>query len=131
MIWNQESLRTLNESELCKKILWPLFEAMGYQDIDYYHGGILEQGKDFVMWRDEPPKGRVNYAVVVKATKITGAASGKMHEVLMQIKQCLGDRYADKRTSEEQMIHSCFVVISREIKRRGLLLSIIFCAMRT
>lgn len=71
------------------------------------------------MWRDEPLKGRVNYAVVVKAKKITGAASGIMHEVLMQVKQCLGGLYIDKRTSEEQMVHVCFVVSSREIKKEG------------
>lgn len=119
MIWSEEALRALPEDELCQKILIPLFEAMGYNDVEYHHGGALEQGKDIVMWREEPPKARVNYAVVVKAKKITGAASRGTHEVLMQIKQSLGSSYTDKRTLEEQKIHQCYLVSSREIKKEG------------
>ena len=119
MIWNEESLRNMAESDLCLEVLVPLFEAMGYRDVEYHHGGALEQGKDFVMWREEPIKGRENYAVVVKAKKITGAASRGMHEVLMQIKQSLGSSYIDKRTLERQAIHQCFLVSSHEIKKEG------------
>ena len=92
---------------------------MSYQDVYYHHGGTLEQGKDFVMWREESPKGRVNYAVVVKAKKITGAANRGTHEVLMQIKQALGSKYIDKRTHEEQPVHQCYLVSSHEISKEG------------
>jgi hypothetical protein len=47
-----ESLQSLNESELRENILIPLFKKMGYKDVRHWHGGILEQGKDSVMWKE-------------------------------------------------------------------------------
>jgi hypothetical protein len=38
-------LTELDEANLRRKVLVPLFRAMGYLDVTEYHGGSLEQGK--------------------------------------------------------------------------------------
>ncbi|MCK4414398.1 MAG: hypothetical protein KAY32_12725 [Candidatus Eisenbacteria sp.] len=118
MIWSREQLASLKEKPLQEAVLVPLFEAMGYQDVHLRHGGILEQGKDIVMWQDEGLKGRVNYAVVVKAVRITGSVASA-GQVLTQVKQSFAAPYVDRATHEERRIHYCLVVTSREIVSEG------------
>ena len=121
MILTRPVLEKLNEDELRKKVLIPLFEAMGFQDVYDHHGGSLEKGKDIVMWKSGELHGRTNYAVVVKATRISGKASGKSSaaEVLFQLEQCFSDPFCDPLTSEKRKVHQCFVVSSKEIKKEA------------
>jgi hypothetical protein len=64
MIWSKEAIQDLSEKDLYLKFLIPLFTAMGYQGVRYYHGKE-EQGKDIVMWKFDEFRGRINYGVVV------------------------------------------------------------------
>ena len=86
----------MKEDELREQVLIPLFEAMGFRDVHHYHGGSQEKGKDIVMWKSGENRERVNYAVVAKAGKISGKASGSSSagEALTQIQQCFNESYA-------------------------------------
>lgn len=114
-------LREMTEDELRTEVLIPLFRAMGFRDVKHFHGGSLEKGKDIVMWEADKFRERVNYGVVVKATKISGKVSGKSSatEVYMQVKQCLNSTYPDSVTLEEQYIHRCLVISSKEISKEA------------
>jgi hypothetical protein len=118
MIWSKQHLQSLDEHTLSTRLLVPLFEAMGFQNVTFHHGGILEQGKDLVMWRAEIPRDRVNYAVVVKADRIAGTVAST-GAVYTQVKQSFGAPYIDKKTHEEVIINHCFVVSSAEIQKEG------------
>lgn len=118
MIWSKEALQNLSEGDFCLKVLIPLFRAMGYKDVRYYHGGVLEQGKDIVMWKPDELRGRINYAVVVKAEKITGSAS-IASVVALQAQQALGSTFVDEQTNVTHPVQEVIVVTSREITKEG------------
>src|SRR5690349_17278161 len=103
MIWSKETLARLNEHDLCRDVLIPLFEQIGFQHVYYYHGGPLEQGKDIVMWKSEQLRGRLDYAVVAKVVDIKGGVSSNIIQtVVLQIQQCLNTPYADPRGGEQR-----------------------------
>ena len=87
MTLSKSRLSNMPEAELRTDVLVPLFKAMGFRDVQHYHGGAGEQGKDIVMWWPSPLGDREYHAVVVKATQISGQASGRgsAAEVFMQI----------------------------------------------
>lgn len=118
----KEEIQALPENKLRQSVLIPLFREMGFRDVFEYHGGPQEQGKDIVMWKAEELRERTNFAVVVKATKITGQASGKSSaaEVCFQIQQAFGSAYKDSQTGEEQTVHECIVVSSKEISKEAI-----------
>ncbi|WP_420641252.1 hypothetical protein [Candidatus Leptofilum sp.] len=122
MSLTQKQLAKMNEDQLRTSVLIPLFEAMGFSDVNHYHGGTLEQGKDILMWKPGDIGERVNYAVVVKRTKISGQAKGNSSaaEVRFQIEQCFGKSYLDPVTAQEQRVNRCFVVSSQEITKEAL-----------
>ncbi len=118
----KESMQKMKEDELCRKVLLPLFTEMGFQDVFYNHGGAGEQGKDIVFWKKDELQSRINYAVVVKATTITGQAKsgkGTAGEVATQIQQAFGSEYLDPITSESQIVHECWVVTNQKILKEG------------
>ena len=90
MALTRSELAAFNESELRLRVLIPLFKAMGFRDVHHYHGGSQEHGKDIVMWESDRLRERVNYAVVAKATTISGQTSGNSSaaEVRFQTEQC-------------------------------------------
>lgn len=102
----------MKEDEFRGTVLVPLFQKMGFKDVFEYHGGPLEQGKDIVMWEEGRLGQRVNYAVVVKARKITGKAGGTggVGEVTTQVRQALGSPFKDSITGSDEEVHQCFVV---------------------
>ena len=71
-----EHLKSLREEEFILRYLFPLYEKMGFQDIEFYHGGVLEKGGDVVMWAQDHGGERRNYTVVAKRGDLTGAVSG-------------------------------------------------------
>jgi len=117
----KEQIPDFNEGQLRTLVLLPLFRAMGFQDVDHYHGGPQEQGKDIVMWKPDDLGERVNYGVVVKAGRIRGTATGKGSgaEVAFQIQQCFGDPYIDPVTLEKRYIDVCFVVCPEVIAKEA------------
>jgi hypothetical protein len=121
MAITRSQLLAMNEEQLRRQVLIPLFQAMGFHDVVEYHGSG-ELGKDIVMWKAEGISRRVNYAVVAKATKLSGHAKGKgsAGEVSTQVLQCFGEDYTDPRTLEKQSVDRCIVVTNKAIKRETL-----------
>jgi primosomal replication protein N len=122
MALTRSELGALNEAELRLRVLIPLFKAMNFRDVHHYHGGSQEHGKDIVIWESDRLRERVNYAVVAKATTISGQASGNSSaaEVRFQTEQCFNIPYADPVTTEGQRVHRCLVVTSKEIRKEAL-----------
>jgi hypothetical protein len=116
-VWTREYIESLDEKALCLEVLIPVFTAMGYRDVDFTGGGILEQGKDIVMWKPSDLRDRMDYAVVVKAERISGKT--ETGTVLTQIRECFGSPYEDKSTHEPRQINHCFVVTSQAILKEG------------
>lgn len=116
-MWTREYIESLKEEPLCREVLIPLFSAMGFRGVTFTGGGILEQGKDVVMWRPEPPRSRVDYAAVVKAERISGKTATGV--VMTQVKECLGRAYEDPGDHEERVIRHCFVVTSKAVPKEG------------
>lgn len=117
MIWTRAALQQLKEDDLSRQILVPLFTAMGYRDARFHGGGILEQGKDLTMWREDSLRGRVNSAAVVKAVPITGKAS--VVSVVQQVEQAFAAPFKDTATGAQHLVHECFVITPREVKKEG------------
>jgi hypothetical protein len=117
MIWTKSDIEQLKEDDLSRQVLVPLFAAMGYQDVRFHGGGILEQGKDITMWRVQEPRGRLNAAAVVKAGPITGEASTAM--VITQLRQAFAAPFKESATGDEQYIHECFIVTPTAMKKEA------------
>ncbi|HKS24666.1 MAG TPA: hypothetical protein VJZ76_17850 [Thermoanaerobaculia bacterium] len=69
------------------------------------------------MWREDPLRGRVNGAAVVKAVAITGESS--MVSVTQQVEQAFAAPFQDTATGALQLVHECFVITPREMKKEG------------
>lgn len=118
MIFTRPELLELKEDDLTRRVLVPLFVAMGYRDVRFHGGGILEQGKDLVMWRSEPARGRINVACVVKAVPITGQSSSV--NVINQVEQTFAVPFVDVATGASAEVHECWVITPREIRKEGI-----------
>lgn len=118
----KEQVRRMKEDELRREILIPLLKRMGFRDVYEHHGGENEQGKDIVCWKPDELDNRRNYALVVKATTITGDAAqgkGSAANVWTQIHQCFGQPFADVRTGEACQVHHCWVVTNQGFTKAG------------
>jgi hypothetical protein len=117
----RESLQLLSEDGLRHEVLIPLFQAMGFLDVQLHHGGALEQGKDIVMWKRDDIRGRINYAVVAKSRQVSGKASGPSSagEVVMQLQQCFGRPFQDAVTLENREVDRCIVACPFELKKEA------------
>lgn len=119
----RDELSKLKELDLQKQVLVPLFKAMGFRGVTVWGGGSGELGKDIVMWKIGDLGRRLNYAVVVKADKISGKAApvkSSANEVHFQITQCFANPYVEIASTEEQPIHRCWVVSSKEISKEAI-----------
>src|SRR5437016_355755 len=104
MRFARQEILEMDEAKLRLEVLKPLFEKMGFIDVFHHHGGQGEKGKDFVMWKKGELDERINYAVVVKAVRITGKADagpGNAGGVAAQIQQAFGQRFLDPLTIDE------------------------------
>jgi len=118
---DKADLERMNEADLRQQVLMPLFTRMGFRDVFEYHGGTGEQGKDIVMWMPNPLGERENYAVVVKAGKVTGRARGasSANDVEFQINQSLNSRYTDPVSGDRHRVHRCWVVASGTLGKQA------------
>jgi hypothetical protein len=116
-----EHLKSLHEQEFILRYLFPLYEKMGFRDVEFYHGGVLEKGKDLVMWARDQGGERRNYAVVVKRGDLTGAVSGSNSagQVASQVRQCFNTGFKDKRTNAVRKFHFCYIVASGSISKES------------
>ena len=108
MLLTRESISELKENDLRRRVLIPLFVAMGYRDVRELHGAT-EYGKDIVMWRADPIASRRNVAVVVKAVKIY---SRNRKEVAGQVSEAFEISYDDPVTGATQMADKVLVITS-------------------
>lgn len=82
-------MTSLVEEEFTKKVLMPLFMAMGYKTD--YHGGGYEGGKDLIFWKKDDFGEKELTVVQVKMTSVSAAASDKngFPEIVTQLGQAL------------------------------------------
>jgi hypothetical protein len=113
-----EYLKGLSEQQFALQCLIPLYQKMKFQEVEFYHDGILEQGKDLTMWSEVGGQRR-NYAVVVKKGDLSGAVTGSNNagQLATQVRQCFGAPFKDKHTLEERQIDFCYVVASGSISK--------------
>jgi hypothetical protein len=113
----------MNEGDLIDEILLPLFRKMGFQGVYKYHGGAGEKGKDIIFWEKSHLGTRKNYAIVVKAVKLSGQVkndTGTAGEIVMQVRQCFGSDFTDQMTGEQQKVHECWVVSNKDIPKEAI-----------
>jgi len=116
-IWTRDAVLNLKEDNLSRDVLVPLLTAMGYRDVRFHGGGILEQGRDITMWREDALQRRINVAAIVKAVAITGQS--KTTNVIEQLEQAFAAPFRDPANGLEIPIHECFVITPREVRKEG------------
>lgn len=111
----------LSEAKLREEVLVPLFRAMGYDNVEVYHWGPMEQGKDIVMSKPDDLGAPEFYGVVAKRGNISGQASGSSSgaEVATQIRQCFNGELSHPRTGEPRKVRRCRVVASGRIPKEA------------
>lgn len=85
-----KSLTEMKEDDFTKNILKPLFEAMGYERVDF-NGGPFERGRDLIAQIKIPPRRnlRVTYVQSKKIGDIQNVSTGvKLSQLLHQLRQC-------------------------------------------
>ena len=117
----RERLIGMDEAQLRRDVLVPLFREMGFKDVFEYHGQAMEQGKDIVMWNADPAGTRLNYVAVVKAKPISGQVAGKggAGEVCVQVHQSFGSPYVDPQ-GQQRVADRCFIVCPHPIRKEAL-----------
>lgn len=113
----------MDEASFRTGVLVPLLRAMGYRDVEHYHGRD-ELGKDIVAWKREADGSRENFAVVAKVGAISASASGDAGTVATQVRQALGSTYTDPTTGDERRAHRVVVATTgtiRDASRRAVL----------
>jgi hypothetical protein len=121
-MFNKGDILRMKETDFQMKALIPLFRKMGFRDVTAFGGGILERGKDIVMWKDSELGQRLNYGVVVKAKKITGNAEkseGAMN-VLNQVRQMLKTSYQNPVTGGVERIQRVYVANCKDITKEAM-----------
>jgi hypothetical protein len=119
----KERFRRMDEATLCAEVITPLLIKLGYNDVNQYHGGAGEQGKDIVCWKNDELGGRINLAIVAKATRMNGKAkanTGTAGEVQTQIRQCFNSSYRDPVTGTEQKVGLVWVMNNHEIGKESI-----------
>lgn len=85
-----KALSSMREDDFTRKILKPLFEAMGYERVDF-NGGPLERGRDLICQRRIPPRRtmRVTYIQSKKIDDIQNTSTAaKLSTLIHQLRQC-------------------------------------------
>ncbi|MFB2707088.1 MULTISPECIES: restriction endonuclease [Marinobacter] len=92
-----DALGGFKEDDLTKRILVPLFQAMGYTRVEF-NGGPNERGRDLIAQKDNPPSPNpktiyVQTKRIDSATKSAGGA--KFDKMVFQVRQCLNEPVTD------------------------------------
>ena len=111
----EDPLAGMDEAAFRAGVLLPLLRAMGYLDVEHYHGRD-EQGKDIVAWKQDLDGSRKNVAVVAKVGNLNASATGDAATVAIQIRQALGSTYTDPTTGERCMAHEVIVATTGSIR---------------
>lgn len=100
------------------EVLIPYFRQLGYQFVRGYHGPN-ELGKDIVMYKNNGSGKRINYAVVVKAKRISGRATGDISEISTQVNQAFGSSYLDPETKKRLKVDKVIIANNHPIPPRS------------
>jgi hypothetical protein len=109
----RDQFEAMKEAEFREHFLKPLLTAMGFKDVYLYHGQSGELGKDIVCWKEDASGSRRNYAIVAKATRLSGRAAvahNTVGEVSTQVSQAFNMPFLNNVTGEEQYVHECWIV---------------------
>jgi len=116
-----QALCALHEDDFTKNILKPLFEAMGYERVDF-NGGAYERGRDLIAQRRIPPRKEM-YVVYVQSKKIgdiqNTSTGAKLSQLLHQLRQCftIGINDSEGRTILPNQIYlACPEQISNRLR---------------
>lgn len=111
-------LKSINEMRFKNDVLIPYFRQLGYKFVRDYHG-TNELGKDIVMYKKDDSGERINYAVVVKAKKMNGRASGDILEISTQVNQAFGSSYLDPETKKRLKVDRVIIANNHPISPRS------------
>ena len=102
-----EKIRNLSEDEFRKKVLIPLFIAMGYQNVIEYHGRN-ERGKDIIFHETDYVGEKIYTAVVVKKERIHGTEEASVYSQLQGQDSLRGNPRApyDRGVGQEAQVAS-------------------------
>ncbi|MGY3960313.1 NACHT domain-containing protein [Aeromonas popoffii] len=107
-----KSLISMREDDFTKKILKPLFEAMGYERVDF-NGGPYEKGKDLIAHYRQPPR-RENKITFIQSKKIgdiqNTETAAKLTQLLHQLRQCITDKILlidGQKTKADDVLLAC------------------------
>lgn len=116
------ALVSMNEADLRDRVLKPLLVAIGFRDVTLWHGGVLEQGKDFVAWMPDALGQPIWTAVVAKAGKITGSVhgNGSAGDVGNQIRQAFNSAFPSPISGGTTRVTQCWVMASGKISKEAL-----------
>ena len=109
-------LKGLRESELYRRVIIPLLQAIGYSNVHEYHG-VSEKGKDIIFREVSKLKDTYIHAAVVSTKDITGKVgdSQSASRILEQVEMALNEPYQDKYTGKTMHIDRCWVITSGKI----------------
>ncbi|MBN1877691.1 MAG: restriction endonuclease [Anaerolineae bacterium] len=115
-IWRIEYERKGNELTFCEKILKPLLQKMGFENVRYVHGQD-EHGRDFILAEQTKWGWSHYYGIQVKAGDISGKATkSDISPMLNQIEMAFTMPYEDLN-AEEVYITSFVIIISGRFTR--------------
>ncbi|SDL37507.1 NACHT domain-containing protein [Maridesulfovibrio ferrireducens] len=88
-----KKLSEMNEADFTRMAVCPLFEALGYDVIDY-NGGAYEGGKDVICWKDDEFGDPELTVIQVKKFKFTPKARSERNfsEVVTQLSQGIREK---------------------------------------
>lgn len=91
------ALCEMHEDDFTKKILKPLFEAMGYKRVDF-NGGPYERGRDLIAQRKIPPRESM-HVTYIQSKKIgknqNTESAAKYTKLVHQLRQCCTEEITD------------------------------------
>ena len=84
------AMQNMKEDDFTKIVLKPLFQAMGYERVDF-NGGPLERGRDLIAEIRVPPR-KTPRIIYIQSKKIDGKQntkeSAKFTQLMHQLRQC-------------------------------------------
>lgn len=114
-----DSLCRLKEDNFTKIILLPLFQAMGYDRVEF-NGGPNERGRDLIAQKDNPPlpDPKTVYVQAKKIKNSSKAAGGAAFDQLChQVRQCLNEPVTDIH-GKEYKADEVFIVSPNQVSSR-------------
>jgi hypothetical protein len=109
----------MREDDFTKKILKPLFEAMGYERVDF-NGGPLERGRDLIAQIRIPPRKqlRVTYVQSKKVDSIQNTSTAaKLSTLIHQLRQCCTGSVTTL-SGEKLSVDSVFLACPEQVSNR-------------